>query len=102
MRFSLCGKIDPAAHSSTLYQHCTRFFKLPQNVKDELSAKRHMGARGYFGKGDENLAGVGNESDGRDAITSAMAAKNNLVVDNKEGFDMGECPGVSALALVRK
>ena len=46
-----------------------RDFLPEQAEKDKLAAKDHGAARGYFGKGGENLGGVINESDTREVST---------------------------------
>jgi len=81
----------PPAMMKRVIEDAARFFQLPQASKDELSAKLHNGARGYFGKGDENLGGVGSKEDSRDAVLQPAAGlgKHGMRVDNKEGFDMG-------------
>eukprot|EP00656_Telonema_subtile_P030077 TRINITY_DN3310_c0_g1_i2.p1 TRINITY_DN3310_c0_g1~~TRINITY_DN3310_c0_g1_i2.p1 ORF type:complete len:399 (-),score=100.38 TRINITY_DN3310_c0_g1_i2:1150-2346(-) len=72
----------PTETTQGVVERAAQFFALPNEYKQTLAAAQNCGARGYFGKGDENLAGVQAAEDSR-----ADAAQQTL--DNKEGFDMG-------------
>ncbi len=74
-----------AAELRECFHQSARFFRCPAPTKAAINQKRSRGARGYFGKAEENLDILG----AIEGEATAETTKLQKRTDNKEGLDMG-------------